>query len=89
MNMFIGKPEKQIEFEKKYSRLSDDVIDMQERQFLQYSYRTNVSDIKTMARELHQLGWVKEDYGNKVESYLDLRFLAIATGLSPAELSQW
>jgi ABC-type nitrate/sulfonate/bicarbonate transport system substrate-binding protein len=89
MNMFIGKPEKQIEFEKKYSRLSDNVIDMQERQFLQYSYRTNVSDIKTMARELHQLGWVKEDYGNKVESYLDLRFLAKATGLSPTDLSQW
>jgi NitT/TauT family transport system substrate-binding protein len=89
MNMFIGKPEKQIEFERKYSRLPEAVINMQERQFLQYSYRTNVSDIKSMARELHQLGWVKEDYGNKVESCLDLRFLAKATGLAPADLSQW
>ncbi|MGP0091466.1 MAG: ABC transporter substrate-binding protein [Xanthobacteraceae bacterium] len=86
---FMGQPEKQIELERKYSRLPETVIAMQERDFLQYNFRTNVADIKTMARELHQLGWVKEDFGAKVDSFLDLSFAAKAAGLTPAELSTW
>jgi len=85
----MGQPDKQIEFERKYSRLPDPVIAMQEREFLQYNFRTNVADIKTMARELHQLGWVKEDFGPKVESFIDLSFVAKASGLPAAELSMW
>jgi ABC-type nitrate/sulfonate/bicarbonate transport system substrate-binding protein len=86
---FMGQPDKQIEFEKKYSRLPDPVIAMQEREFLKYNFRTNVADIKTMARELHELGWVKEDFSAKVDSFVDLSFAAKASGLSPAELSTW
>ena len=89
MKTFMGQPDKQIEFERKYSRLPDAVIAMQERDFLRYNFRTNVADIKTMARELHQLGWVKEDFGPKVDSFIDLSFVAKASGLSPAELSTW
>ncbi len=89
MKTFIGQPDKQIEFERKYSRLPDAVIAMQERDFLRYNFRTNMVDIKTMARELHQLGWVKEDYGPKVESFVDFSFVAKASGLTPAELSAW
>ncbi|AMN43167.1 ABC transporter substrate-binding protein [Rhodoplanes sp. Z2-YC6860] len=89
MKTFMGQPDKQIEFEKKYSRLPDPVIAMQEREFLKYNFRTNVADIKTMARELHELGWVKEDFSAKVESFVDLSFVAKASGLSPAELSTW
>lgn len=89
MNRFIGQPEKQIEFEKKYSRLPAPVIAMQEKEFLQYNYRTNVDDVKRMARELHQLGWVKEDYSGKVDSYMDFSFLSKATGLPASELSKW
>src|SRR5262245_8004798 len=89
MKTFMGQPDKQIEFERKYSRLPEAVIAMQERNFLQYNFRTNVADIKTMARELHQLGWVKEDFGPKVDSFIDLSFVAKASGLSPAELSTW
>jgi NitT/TauT family transport system substrate-binding protein len=89
MKTFMGQPDKQIEFEKKYSRLPDAVIAMQERDFLRYNFRTNVADIKIMARELHQLGWVKEDFGPKVDSFIDLSFVAKASGLSPAELSTW
>jgi NitT/TauT family transport system substrate-binding protein len=89
MKTFMGQPDKQIEFEQKYSRLPDAVIAMQERDFLRYNFRTNVADIKTMARELHQLGWVKEDFGPKVDSFIDLSFVAKASGLSPAELSAW
>jgi len=86
---FMGQPDKQIEFERKYSRLPEPVIAMQEREFLHYNFRTNIADIKTMARELHQLGWVKEDFGSKVESFVDLSFVAKASGMSPAELSTW
>ena len=89
MKTFMGQPDKQIEFERKYSRLPDAVIAMQEREFLRYNFRTNVTDIKTMARELHQLGWVKEDFGPKVDGFIDLSFVAKASGLSPAELSAW
>jgi NitT/TauT family transport system substrate-binding protein len=86
---FMGQPDKQIEFEKKYSRLPEPVIAMQEREFLKYNFRTNVADIKTMARELNGLGWVKEDFSAKVDSFVDLSFAAKASGLSPAELSTW
>ena len=89
MKTFMGQPDKQIEFEKKYSRLPDAVIAMQERDFLQYNFRTNVADIKTMARELHQLGWVKEDFTPRVDAFIDLSFVAKASGLSVADLSTW
>jgi ABC-type nitrate/sulfonate/bicarbonate transport system substrate-binding protein len=89
MRLFMDQPDKQIEFEKKYSRLPDPVIAMQEREFLKYNYRTNVDDIKKMARELFQLGWVKEDLSGKVDNFVDQTFLAKATGLSKAELSKW
>jgi hypothetical protein len=48
-----------------------------------------VADIKTMARELHELGWVKENYSAKVDGYVDFAFLSKATGLSAAELAKW
>jgi NitT/TauT family transport system substrate-binding protein len=89
MNLFIDKPDKQIEYEKKYSRLPDPVVAMQERDFLKYNYRTDVNAIKLMARELLELGWVKQDLSGKVDDYVDQSFLAKATGLSPAELSKW
>jgi NitT/TauT family transport system substrate-binding protein len=86
---FMDQPDKQIEFERKYSRLPDTVIAMQERDFLYYNFRTNVADIKTMARQLNQLGWAKEDFDPKVDSFIDLSFAAKASGLTPAELSTW
>jgi NitT/TauT family transport system substrate-binding protein len=89
MNLFIGKPEMQVKYEKEYSRFPGPVVEMNEREFLHYDYRTNIIDIKTMARELHDLGWVREDYGPKVDDYIDLHCLTKATGLSAAELSHW
>jgi NitT/TauT family transport system substrate-binding protein len=89
MDTFIGNADSRIELERKYSRLPDAVVAMQERQFLKYDYRTNVADLKTMAKELRDLGWVKEDYSDRVDNYVDLTFLAKATGQSPAQLSTW
>jgi NitT/TauT family transport system substrate-binding protein len=89
MKLFIDNPDKQIEYEKKYSRLPDAVVAMQERDFLKYNYRTDVDAIKLMAREMVDLGWVKDDVSGKVDAYVDNSFLAKATGLPPAELSKW
>ena len=89
MRSFVGQPARQVEFERKYSRLPEAVIVMQEREFLRYDFRTNIADIKTMARELHQLGWVKEDFSARVDAAIDLSFLAKASGLSTAQLSTW
>lgn len=89
MKMFVGDMEKQVEYEKKYSRFPDSVVQKTERAFLRYDYRTNVVDLKTMAREMQQLGWAKEDLSSKIEGALDLRFLAKATGQSVEALSRW
>ncbi|HLK82620.1 MAG TPA: ABC transporter substrate-binding protein [Xanthobacteraceae bacterium] len=89
MDRFMGNPDLRIELERKYSRLPDAVIAMQERQFLTYNYRTNVADLKAMAKELRDLGWMKQDYSDRVDRYIDFAFLAKATGQSPAELATW
>src|SRR5262252_8974512 len=85
MNMFMGNLNRRIELERRYSRLPETVIAMQERQFLKYDYRTNVADLKAMAKELRQLGWVKEDYSDRIDQYVDFTFLANATGQSTAQ----
>lgn len=89
METFMRNTDLRIELERKYSRLPDAVIAMQERQFLQYNYRTNVADLKAMAKDLRDLGWVKQDYSDRVDKYVDFAFLAKATGRSPAQLSTW
>jgi NitT/TauT family transport system substrate-binding protein len=89
MKMFMNDTDRRIELERRYSRLPDAVIAMQERQFLKYDYRTNVADIKAMAEQLHALGWVREDYSARVDNHIDFTFLAKATGQSLASLSTW
>jgi len=89
MTMFMGNPDQQIVYEQKYSRLPLPVITMQERDFLRYNYRTNVADIKTIARELKQIGWVRDDMSAKVDGMIDMSFLQKATGQSLGELSAW
>jgi len=89
MDMFMGNADLRIELEQKYSRLPDAVVAMQERQFAKYDYRTNVADLKAMAMELRDLGWMREDYSDRVDKYVDLTFLAKATGQPADQLSTW
>lgn len=89
MNMFIGNKDKQVEFEKKYSRFPPSVIETTERKYLTYDYRTNVVDLKTMAKELKTIGWMKSDLSSKIDGVLNLTFLSKATGKSVAQLSTW
>lgn len=89
MKLFIGNMDKQIEFEKKYSRFPESVVVMAERGFLRYDYRTNVADLKTMAKDMQQLGWAKEDLSSRIDQALDLSFLSKATNQSVESLSRW
>jgi len=89
MKLFVGNMDKQVEFEKKYSRFPPSVVDKTERTFLRYDYRTNVVDLKNMAREMRELGWAKEDFGPRIDKAVDFRFLSKATGQSVEALSRW
>jgi NitT/TauT family transport system substrate-binding protein len=89
MKLFVGNMDKQVEYEKKYSRFPESVVQKAERQFLRYDYRTNVVDLKTMAKEMQQLGWAKEDLSPRIDQAVDLRFLSKATGQSVDALSRW
>jgi len=89
MKLFVGNMDKQIEYEKKYSRFPATVVDSTERQFLRYDWRTNVRDLKLMAKEMNGLGWSKDDVSPKIDQAIDLSFLIKATGQSANALSQW
>jgi len=89
MDMFIEDRDKQIEYEKAYSRFPPDVIERAERDFLRYHYRTNVPDLEEMAKLMHRLGWVKDDVSPKIDGMLDLSFLSKVTGKDESELRSW
>jgi NitT/TauT family transport system substrate-binding protein len=89
MNKFIGNMDAQVMYEKKYSRFPPNVVEMAERKFLHYDYRTNVADLKAMAKELNQLGWMKRDLSPDVDGIVNLTFLSKATGKPVADLSKW
>ena len=89
MKLFVGNMDKQVEYEKKYSRFPESVVNVAERRFLRYDYRTNIADLKTMARELRDLGWAKDDLSARIDQAIDLRFLARATGEKVEALGRW
>jgi hypothetical protein len=57
--------------------------------FLLSVYRTNVADLRTMAKNLWDLGWVKEDYSDQVDKYVDFALLSRAAEHSPAQFPAW
>lgn len=89
MNLFIGNMDAQVAYEKKYSRFPPTVVETAERKFLRYDYRTNIVDLKAMAKELNGLGWMKEDMSAQVDGVVNLTFLSKATGKSVDELGKW
>lgn len=89
MKLFIGDMNKQVAYEAKYSRFPEPVVQKTEREFLRYDYRTNMADLKTMAREMHSLGWARQDFSAQIDNMIDLRFIAKSTGLSVEALTRW
>jgi NitT/TauT family transport system substrate-binding protein len=89
MKLFVGNMDKQVEYEKKYSRFPESVVIATERKFLRYDWRTNVVDLKTMALDMHSLGWAKENVAPRIDKAIDFSFLSKATGQSIDVLSRW
>jgi len=89
MKLFVGNMDKQVEYEMKYSRFPESVVNRTERTFLRYDYRTNMVDLKKMAHEMRDLGWAKEDFAPRIDGAVDFRFLSKATGQSVDALSHW
>jgi ABC-type nitrate/sulfonate/bicarbonate transport system substrate-binding protein len=89
MKQYVGDYAKQVLLEKEFTQLPDDVVKLMQRDLLQYNYRINVSDIKGMAKQMFDLGWVKKDYSDEVEKYIDYSFLERASGKTKDELAKW
>lgn len=89
MNKFIGNKEQQIAYEMKYSRFPEAVVVKTETDFLNYHWRTNVADLKTMAKEMKAMGWAQTDVSDQIEKHIDLSFLSKATGKPVSELMTW
>lgn len=87
MKMFMDDMPKRLELEKRQSALPLAALEMEQRDFLNLSYKIAVDDIKRTAREMAKVGWVKRDLSDQVDSYVDLTFLEKTTGLSKAKLS--
>jgi NitT/TauT family transport system substrate-binding protein len=89
MNAFVDDTAKHIELEMKESSLPKAALELQLGTYEPVNYRTDMGDLKKMARQMHELGWVKKDYTSEVEKHVDLSFLAKATGRPISELSRW
>ncbi len=86
MRLFMNDLPKCLEFEKKESSFPPPVIEMEQKEFVRYSYRLVLADLQRTAKEMHQIGWVKTDYSDVVQNYVDYSFLEKATGESRQQL---
>lgn len=86
MRMFVSDTAKQIEFEQKETTFPKPVVEMIQKDFLRLTIKVTIDDIKLTAKQMHEVGWAKKDHSADVEKYVDLSFLAKATGMSEQEL---
>lgn len=86
MRMFVADTAKQIEFEQKESTFPKPVVEMIQKDFLRLTIKVTIDDIKLTAKQMHEVGWAKKDHSADVEKFVDLSFLAKATGMSEQEL---
>jgi NitT/TauT family transport system substrate-binding protein len=86
MNMFVADTAKQIELEQKETTFPKPVVEMIQKEFLRLTIKVTVDDIKLTAKQMHEVGWAKKDHSADVEKYVDLTFLAKATGMTEQEL---
>jgi ABC-type nitrate/sulfonate/bicarbonate transport system substrate-binding protein len=86
MKMFVSDVAKQIEYETKDGSFPPPVVEMIQKEFLRETIKVTVADIKLTAKQMFEVGWAKKDHSAEVEKYVDLSFLAKATGMSEAEL---
>jgi NitT/TauT family transport system substrate-binding protein len=86
MKMFVSDTAKQVEYELKEATFPKPVVEMIQKDFLRLTVKVTIDDIKLTAKQMFEVGWAKKDHSADVEKYVDLSFLAKATGMSEAEL---
>jgi NitT/TauT family transport system substrate-binding protein len=87
MKLFMDDMPKRIEMEEKQSSFPPAVVEMEQRDFVQLSYKVVIDDIKRTAKEMAGLGWVQRDLSPEVDKYVDLVFLEKVTGLPKPQLT--
>lgn len=86
MNIFVSDTAKQVELEQKETTFPRPVVEMIQKDFLRLTIKVTIDDIKLTAKQMHAVGWAKKDHSADVEKYVDLSFLAKATGMTEQEL---
>ncbi len=86
MKMFVADTAKQIELEQKETTFPKPVVEMIQKDFLRLTIKVTIDDIKLTAKQMFEVGWAKKDHSGEVEKYVDLSFLAKATGMTEQEL---
>lgn len=89
MKTFLTDVPKQIELEMKEGTFPKPVVDMTQTDFLRFSYRMDIEDLKRTAKQMYEMGWAKKDHSDSIEKYVDFRFLEKATGETKAQLSKF
>lgn len=89
IKQFMTDVNRQVELELAYTKLPKPVLEMAQGQFLKFNYRLDVADVEGMAKEMFEVGWVKKDYASQVKDFINLSFLAKATGEPIPQLSTW
>lgn len=89
MKKFVDNSDQQVAYEMKYSRFPEPIVDKTEREFIRYTWKTNIADLKLMATEMQALGWTRDDISAQIDKAVDLRFLAKATDAPVETLVEW
>ena len=88
MKSIVDDPTHGLEREVKYTELPEAVV-KKSYEFLTFDYRVDVEAIRGTEQAMRQTGLQKEDLSGKIAEYVDLSYLAKASGKSVEELSRW
>lgn len=72
----------------KYAELPEPIM-QKTYEFLRFDYRVDLAAIAGMEKMLREVGWTKGDLSGKLKQYVDLSYLAKASGMGVDQLSKW
>lgn len=88
MKTIIDDPTRGLAREVKYSGLPEAVV-KKSYDFLTFDYRVDLNAIRGTERVMRDLGLHKDDLQAKIADYVDLSFLAKASGRTIADVGTW
>lgn len=87
--LYMNNTAERIKLAETESSFPPAVIKMDETDFLKFTYRIDLDDIRATAKEMYKLGWTKRDLSDQVDRHVDYSFLEKATGESKERLMQF